>query len=64
MLLNNGKEESFYIFIEKYINENQYEEIVSEFNSELVNLESLVIKTGKKQYTYLNMKNVERINIR
>jgi len=64
VLLNNGKEESFYIFIEKYINENQYEEIVSEFNSELVNLESLVIKTGKKQYTYLNMKNVERINIR
>jgi len=46
VLHNNGTEEKYYIFIEEYVNENQYEEIVSKFNDDLINLKNLVIKTG------------------
>jgi len=53
VLYNNGKEEKYYIFVEEYVNENQYEEIVSKFNDDLINLKNMVIRTGQKQYTYL-----------
>jgi len=63
VLFKSGTEERYYIFIEDYINENQYEEYAMKFAEDLLDLRTLRIKTGEKQYTYLNMNNVERINI-
>jgi len=63
VLYKSGTQEKFYLFVEEYTNENQYEEITKKLYDNLVNIDSIVIKTGQKQYTYLNMKNIERINI-
>jgi len=63
VLYNNGTEEKFYLYIKEYTNENQYEEIAKDFYDRLVNMETMAIKTGEKQYTYFNMNNIARINI-